>query len=62
MENSDDTNFVEDARLRNRTAGRDTNLSSDDDMLEVNNVGSHHGENTVLSEHVRIDDASSHSE
>ncbi|KOC66760.1 H(+)/Cl(-) exchange transporter 3 [Habropoda laboriosa] len=60
VENSDDVYFVEDARSRNRTTGRDINLSSDDDMLEVNNVGSH-GENTVLSEHcIRIDDASSH--
>ena len=30
-------------------------------MLEVNNISSH-GQNTVLSEHIRIDDASSHSE
>lgn len=63
MENSDDAYFIEDAQLRNRSGGRVTNLSSDDDMLEVNNIGSHHAENTVLSEHtIRIDDASSHSE
>lgn len=55
--------FVEDARLRNRTTGRDHNLSSDDDMLEVNNVGSHHGENTIFSDpSIRIDDSSSYSE
>lgn len=63
MENSDDVYFVEDVRSRNRSIGRDNNLSSDDDMLEVNNIGTHQGENAVLSEHcIRIDDASSHSE
>ncbi|XP_033312288.1 H(+)/Cl(-) exchange transporter 5 isoform X1 [Bombus bifarius] len=61
IENSDDVYFVEDVRSRNRNTARDSTISSDDDMLEVNNVNSHHGQNTVLSEHcIRIDDASSH--
>lgn len=55
-----DISNTEDVRLRTGTVRRETNLSSDDDMLDINHHTSHHSDN-VLSDCVRIDDASSHS-
>ncbi|XP_029170637.1 H(+)/Cl(-) exchange transporter 5 isoform X1 [Nylanderia fulva] len=52
-----ETTSTEDVRLR--TGRRETNLSSDDDMLDINHHMSHHSDN-MLSDCVRIDDASSH--
>lgn len=54
-----DTTNTEDVRLR--TGKRETNLSSDDDMLDINHPMSHHSDNNMLSDCVRIDDTSSHS-
>lgn len=56
-----DTINTEDARLRTGSIKRETNLSSDDDMLDINHHTSHHSDNNILSDCVRIDDASSHS-
>lgn len=55
-----DTINTEDVRLRTGSVKRETNLSSDDDMLDINHHTSHHSDN-ILSDCVRIDDASSHS-
>lgn len=51
---------TEDVRLQTGSVRRETNLSSDDDMLDVNHHVSHHSDNNILSDCVRIDDASSH--
>lgn len=51
--------ITEDVRLRTGTIRRETNLSSDEDMLDINHTS--HSDNNVLSDCVRIDDASSHS-
>lgn len=52
---------TEDVRLRSGPVRRETNLSSDDDMLDVNHHTSHYSDNNVMSDCVRIDDASSYS-
>lgn len=51
---------TEDVRLRTGSVRRETNLSSDEDMLDINHH--HHSDSNVLSDHmIRIDDTSSHS-
>jgi hypothetical protein len=57
-----DSTNTEDVRLRSGTVRRETNLNNDVDMLDINHHhASHHMDNNVLSDCVRIDDASSHS-
>jgi len=57
-----DSTNTEDVRLRSGIVRRETNLNSDVDMLDINHHHvSHHTDNNVLSDCVRIDDASSHS-
>lgn len=60
LNNSNSSN-IDEARLQGGGFGLETNLSSDEDMLDVNHHSTSHDlDNNVLSEHcIRVDDVSS---
>ncbi|KAI4502693.1 hypothetical protein M0802_002605 [Mischocyttarus mexicanus] len=54
--NSNNSGNIDEARLQSGALGRETNLSSDEDMLDVNHHSTSHDlDNNVLSEHFSVD-------